>query len=378
MNELLHWWNRKRENVLDFAVPIMAILTGFFVAAILIKATGKSPIDAYRLLIQGAFGRTFQELLSLRLAGEGLLKGGILALTGLSVAVAFKSGLFNIGAEGQFIVGSITAAFLGFKLHFPPWINIPIILLAVILTSGLYGALAGYLKVKKGVHEVITTIMLNWTAVHLIENWIVVGPFNILRYYPRAIRAGTPYVQDNSRLFPLFEGTRLNATIFIAIIAVIVVYYLLNKTVTGYEIQATGKNPEAARYSGIKTGKSMILAMFISGALAGLAGACMILGTEKQYPGVFRPGYGFDGIAMALIGATSPIGTFATSLFFGFLRSGATSMQLIGIHKTFADIIQGTATLFVASQLAIRYLIMRLEKRRKPEVKEIIKSEVPK
>lgn len=377
MAEFVSWWYKRRENILDFMMPILAVLTGFLVAAIMIKATGKSPLEAYKLLFQGALGHNWQEFLSLSLAGEGLLKGSILALTGLSVTVAFKAGLFNIGAEGQFLVGAITAAYFGFKLNFPPWINIPLILLAVIVFSGLYGALAAYLKVKKGVHEVITTIMLNWTAVHLIENWLVVGPFNILRFFPRAIRAGTPYVNDNSRLMPLMEGTRLNASIIIALIAVVFVFYLLYKTVIGYEIQSIGKNVEAARYSGINTGKSMILAMFISGALAGLAGACMILGTEKQYPGVFRPGYGFDGIAMALIGLTNPIGTFITSIFFGFVRAGATSMQLMGIHKTFADIIQGTAILFVASQVGFRYLVYLLEEKLKRKRHSVI-SEEPK
>lgn len=369
MKKLYFLWKKNKEIILDIIVPIIAIISGLIVAAIFIKATGKSPVQAYKLLIEGAFGKSFQDFLSLRLAGEGFLKGGILTLTGLSVAMAFKAGLFNIGAEGQFIVGAFTAAYFGFKLNLSPWINITLILILVMITSGLYGALAAYLKVKRGVHEVITTIMLNWTAVHLIENWLVVGPFNILKFFPKAIRAGTPYIQNNSRLMPIIEGTRLNATIFIALAAVIVIYYLLNKTVLGYEIQATGKNLEAAKYSGIRTDKTMITAMFISGALSGLAGACMILGTEKQYPGVFRPGYGFDGIAMALIGATSPVGTFFTSLFFGFLRSGATSMQLIGIHKSFADIIQGTATVFIASQLAIRYLIQKLDKL--PKIKSI-------
>ncbi|MCD6167781.1 MAG: ABC transporter permease [Caldiserica bacterium] len=360
LNEILYWWNREKERVSEFLVPIIAIIVAFLVAALMIKATGKSPWAAYKLLFQGAFGSSLKEFFSLKQAGEGLLKGAILTLTGLSVAVAFRVGLFNIGAEGQFIIGAIVAAYLGFKLNISPWIDIPIIIGAVSIISGLYAAFAGWLKITRGVHEVITTIMLNWIAIHLVENWIVVGPFNILRYNPQAVLAGTPYVKEASRLKPLFHGTRLNGSIIIAIIGVILIYILMNKTVLGYEIQATGKNPEAARYSGINTAKTMIIAMFISGALSGIGGACMILGTEGHYPGVFRPGYGFDGITMALIGGNTAIGTLLSSLFFGFVRAGATGMQLIGIHKTFADIIQGVATLFVAGQVGIKYLLFKI------------------
>lgn len=372
INKIINWWNAKKEDISTFFVPFISIILAFIVAGIMIKLTGKSPIDAYKLLFQGAFGRSLKEFLSLKQAGEGILKGAILTLTGLSITVAFKAGLFNIGAEGQFIVGAIVAAYFGFKFNLPPIIGIPLIFILVGITSGLYGAFAAWLKIKRGVHEVITTIMLNWIAIHLVENWIVVGPFNILRYQPGALLAGTPYVTDNSRLKPLFSGTRLNASIFIAIIAVIIIYIIINKTILGYEIKATGLNIEAARYAGINTSKSMIISMFIAGALSGISGACMILGTEGRYPGVFRPGYGFDGITMALIGNTTPVGTFVASLFFGFLRAGATGMQLIGIHKTFADIIQGVATIFVAGQAGIKYLLFLIGEKR-----VVVKKEVP-
>ncbi len=370
IDRFINWWNAKKEDFSSFLVPIISVIISFIVAGIMIKLTGKSPLRAYQVLFQGAFGKSFAEFLSLRVAGEGILKGAILTLTGLSITVAFKAGLFNIGAEGQFIIGAITAAYFGFKFNLPPFIGIPLILIIVAIVSGLYGAFAAFLKVKRGVHEVITTIMLNWIAIHLVENWIVVGPFNILRYNPTAVLAGTPYITDNSRLKPLFQGTRLNASIFIAIIAVIVVYIIINKTILGYEIQATGLNMEAARYAGINVGRTMIISMFIAGALSGISGACMILGTEGRYPGVFRPGYGFDGITMALVGNTTPIGTFIASLFFGLVRGGATGMQLIGIHKSFADIIQGVATIFVAGQVGIKYLLFKIGEKKVYKVKE--------
>ena len=372
-NEILNWWNREKERLSNFLVPIIAITVGFLVAAFMIAASGKNPFAAYSLLFRGAIGGSFQEIITLKVAGEGLLKGAILTLTGLSVAVAFNVGLFNIGAEGQFIIGAIVAAYLGFKFDISPWINFPIIFVAVAVISGLYGAFAGWLKIKKGVHEVITTIMLNWIAINLVENWLVVGPFSIEKYQPTSFLAGTPYVKASSRLTPFFTGTRLNASIIIAIIAVIFVYLLLSRTVLGYEIRATGKNPKAARYAGINTGKAMVTAMFISGALAGISGACMILGTEGRYPGVFRPGYGFDGITMALIGGNGAIGTFVAAMFFGLIRGGATGMQLMGIHKTFTDIIQGVATLFVAGQFGIKFLLYKIGER-KPLAREVTKS----
>lgn len=362
---IINWWNSRKESLSDYIVPIISILFGFIVAAILMIATGQNPLAGYTLLFRGAFGSSWGDFITLKQAGEGLVKGAVLTLTGLSVAVAFNVGLFNIGAEGQFIVGAIVAAYLGFKLNITPWINIPLILIGVAIVSGLYAAFAAWLKVKRGVNEVITTIMLNWIAINLVENWIVVGPFNIRNYQPGALLAGTPYVKETSRLKPLIATSRLNASLFIAIIAVIFVYILFKRTVLGYEIRATGKNPRAARYAGINTGRTMIIAMFIAGALSGISGACMILGTEGRYPGVFRPGYGFDGITMSLIGGNGAIGTFFASLFFGFVRAGATNMQLIGIHKTFADIIQGVATLFVASQIGVRYLILKIGERRK-------------
>lgn len=356
----------KKEKIIDILVPVLSILLGFLISAIMIKATGKSPIRAYTLLFQGAFGRSFSDFLSFRQSGEALIKGALLTFTGLSVAVAFKAGLFNIGAEGQFIVGAIVASYFGFILNVSPWVNIPLILIIVMLVSGGYATIAAYLKIKKGIHEVITTIMLNWIAIHLVENWIVVGPFSIQRYIGQVTSAaGTPYVQDTSRLMPLFSGSRLNASIFLAIAAVIIMYFILNRTVLGYEIQATGKNREAAKYSGIRTERTMLISMFIAGALSGLGGACYVLGTEKHFPGVFPGGFGFDGITMALIGGGSPIGTFLTATFFGFVRAGSTSMQLMGVHKTFTDIIQGIATLFIAAQMIIRYFLGKIGNKEK-------------
>jgi ABC-type uncharacterized transport system permease subunit len=412
-------------NLIDLLVPIVSIILGFVVGMILIALAGKNPFGAYGAMFSGAFG-------SIGNISEAILKTAILTFTGLSVAFAYKVGLFNIGAEGQFIVGAITAAFLGHWVHLPSYLHIPLILVASFLMGGLWAAIAGWLKVSRGVHEVISTIMLNWVAIYLVEAWLVTGPLSAVAE-SGSNTAGTPIIDTSAQLWRFIAyppdqagrialiaiilligtliahyilnhghltktmnwvfslvvgagvtglstfaimrwqygilGARVDIGIFIALAAVVVTYFLLYRTVLGYEIRATGYNQEAARYAGINVKQRTVLTMFIAGGLAGVAGMLMVCGTEKRFPGVFPGGYGFDGIAMALIGQNSPIGTFLASVLFGIIRGGATSMQLppYEIHKTFADIIQGSVVLFIAANNIIRYLLM-LPIRRKEEV----------
>lgn len=403
-------------NFLDLLVPIVSILLGLLVGIILIAAAGKNPFGAYGAMFSGAFG-------NINNISEVIIKTAMLTFTGLSVAFAYKVGLFNIGAEGQFIIGAITAAFLGYWVHLPGVLHIPLILVASFIMGGLWAAIAGWLKVTRGVHEVISTIMLNWIAVYLVENWLVTGPLSAVRATGSS-DAGTPIIDGSAMLWrfinyppdqagrigllavifivativahyllnrspiakatnwilslvigagvaalssiAIFQwqygipGARANIGIFFAIAAVVITFILLYRTVTGYEIRATGFNQEAARYGGINVKQRTILTMFIAGGLSGVAGMLMVCGTERRFPGVFPGGYGFDGIAMALIGQNSPIGTFLASVLFGILRGGATDMQRppYEIHKTFTDIIQGSVVLFIAANNIIRYLLM--------------------
>ncbi|MGB9834695.1 MAG: ABC transporter permease [bacterium] len=414
------------ERIVDFLVPIVCIILGFLVGMVLIAIAGKSPFGAYYALLKGAFG-------SLSNISESILKAAILMFTGLSVGLAFRCGLFNIGAEGQFMVGAISAAFIGHWVSLPPYLHIPLIFLFAGITSGIWGLIAGWLKVTRGVHEVISTIMLNWIAYYLIQNWLVTGPMAVKPSASTQIvvsEAGTPAIYSSAKLWRflaeppndvgriallatifvasffiaylifkrsfrlrkigwLFSliislavtglsgyfiyqwhygipGVRLNIGIFFALAAVAFVFWLLYRTVVGYEIRASGYNPYAARYAGINVKKRIMLSMFLAGALAGFGGVLMICGTEFKFPGVFPGGYGFDGIAMALIGQNHPIGIMLSATLFGFIRGGATAMQLppFKIHKSFADIIQGSVVLFIAAYYIIRYLLM-LPARRK-------------
>lgn len=343
--------------------------------------------EAYRKLAEGGLGVKFDpktgERLPLaplrknRALGETALKTALLVFTGLSVAIALRAGLFNIGAEGQFIVGAITAAYFGWRLDPAAWYPLPaavhpvVVMLLAMTAAGLYGALAGALKVWRGVHEVIGTIMLNWIAYYLVTQWLVTGPLNVKTLMgesgaPSVIEAGTPQVRPSALLWTLFESpNRMNAGILIALGMAFLTWIFLYRTRLGYEVRAIGSGPEAARAAGIPVGRRTVLAMFLAGALAGLAGATYILGTEKRYAGAAAGGYGFDGIAICLLGANHPLGVLPAALFFGAVRAGVTHLQLatVPIHKSFADLIQGCAILFVTARYLFRWAMIGVARR---------------
>ena len=288
--------------------------------------------------------------------GESAIKASVLILTGLGVAVAFTVGLFNIGAEGQLIWGALAAAVAG-RSGSP--LSLPLALLAAAAAGGIWGLLPGILKVRRGVHEVISTILLNWIAIHLVHGWLVAGPLAAPGSGATISIAGTEPISRAAWLPRLLPASRLDAGFPLALAVAAAVWILLTRTVRGFEWRAVGAGPEVAFASGIPAGRRICEAMALSGALSGLAGALLILGTEHRYPGVFRTGYGFDGIAVALVGSGTPGGTVAAALFFGALRAGATRLQLVGIHPSFAELIQGTAVLLVAAPRLFRPLLVR-------------------
>ena len=275
--------------------------------------------------------------------GYAIVKSTPLILTGLSVAFAFRTGLFNIGAEGQFIMGTIVAAWAGFAFHFSPWIQIPLILLLATLAAAGWGALAGFFKARFGVHEVISTIMLNWVVFYL-HNFVVMleglhkpdtettfpiqpqGSLTFLEEWKYS-DAGTAWFENHPWLSDFFRSP-VNAGIFFAVVAAIIIAFILKKTTMGLELRAVGFNKEAALYNGINVKKNMIVSMGISGALAGLAGATHVLGVSHNLAILASmEGYGFDGIAVSLIGANSPLGTVLAGLFFGALKYSGGKLQ---------------------------------------------------
>ncbi|MGQ0504452.1 MAG: ABC transporter permease, partial [Myxococcaceae bacterium] len=294
--------------------------------------------------------------------GESATKAGLLLLTGLSVAVAFQAGLFNIGAQGQMMVGAIAAAVLGAAVPLPWGIHPLVCVLAAASAGAVYAALPAVLKVKRGVHEVISTIMLNWIASSLVENWLVVGPL-AAKSEGGLSRPGTEDILATAQLPRLLDGTRLHAGFLLALLMAVFVYVWQKRSVAGYETRAVGLAPEAARTAGIAVERTVYIAMSGAGALAGMAGALLVLGTEYKFPATLGAPYGFDGIAMALLGQGHPLGVLLNALFFGVMRAGGTRLQLLGVHKSFPELMQGLALLLVAARWMWTVLLTR---RRRP------------
>jgi simple sugar transport system permease protein len=347
---------------------VTALVMCFFAVAVTRGGLGIA-FNAYLAMVWGAVGDWPQFFADgkggviLRPLGEAGTKAALLTLTGLSVAVAFRVGLFNIGAQGQMMVGALAAAVCGAGVSLPGILHVPLCLLAAAVAGALYALIAAELKRRRGVHEVISTIMLNWVAVALVENWLVVGPLRASASGDNSV-SGTAELASTATL-PLLLGasSRLNLGFVIALAWAIALALWLQRTRHGYEWRAVGLAPEAARAAGINVGRTILEAMAVSGALAGLAGAVLVMGTEGKYPATLGAPYGFDGIAMALIGQGHPLGVLASAALFGALRAGGTRMQLFGVHKSFPELIQGLALLLVAGKLVWERLLARLGRR---------------
>jgi general nucleoside transport system permease protein len=335
---------------------VLALLLSLLISFIAIAASGRDAVAGFGDLATGAFGGRGP-------LGETAIKAGVLVLTGLSVAVAFTVGLFNIGGEGQLIWGALAAAVVG-RFDVPGamiWS-----LLAAALAGSAWGLLPGWLKVRRGVHEVISTILLNWIAIHLVHGWFVAGPLAAAGSGSLVSVAGTEPVSRSAWLPRLVAGSRFDLGFPLALALSIAVWFLLTRTWRGFEWRAVGAGREAAEAGGIPFRRRICEAMALGGALSGLAGALLVLGTEHKFPGVFRTGYGFDGIAVALLGGGTAGGTVAAALVFGALRTGATRLQLVGIHPSFAELMQGLAVLLVAAPRLVQPLLSRLRGKSAP------------
>ncbi|MFO0599875.1 MAG: ABC transporter permease [Myxococcaceae bacterium] len=355
-------------SALRRALPsVLSIVTAIvlcFVAAGATRGFGTA-LDAFLSMVWGAFGdwprylETGSIATILRPLGEAGTKTAILTFTGLSVTVAFRVGLFNIGAQGQLVVGALAAAVVGAQVSLPAPLHITLCLLAAAFAGAAWALLPALLKLKRGVHEVISTIMLNWVAISLVDNWLVVGPLRASASGDNSI-SGTDQILPSAELPRLLgDASRLNLGIVLAVLAAFGTWLFLTRFTRGFEWKAIGLSPDAARAQGIDVERGFVEAMLLAGAFAGLGGAVLILGTELKYPASLGAPWGFDGIAMALIGQAHPLGGLAVSTFFGGLRAGGTRMQLFGLHKSFPELMQGLALLFVAAKLLWERLLTR-------------------
>ena len=346
------------------AVPILSIVFALFVGALLMLVSplvsGKGlqltlPITAYGALIEGAIGKPelwFDEARRFNSISATLIQAAPLMLGGLAVGLAFKAGLFNIGVAGQFLMGAFFAAVVGSNLaHLNTWQVVPLALLAGSLAGAAYGFIPGFLKARTGAHEVVTTIMLNNIAILLLA-WALTEFFAAPGFsFPRTGEIG------NARLPALPFGRNIHLGIFIAIAAIFVIRFLLDRTTLGFEIRTVGQNPNAARYAGIRPVLIMTLTMSICGLLGGLAGAIQILGVQTFYAIGISANVGFDAITVALLGRSSPLGILASSLLFGAFRAGQTLMQLNTgglVPIEVIDVIQALIILFLAADIIIR------------------------
>ncbi len=332
-------------------VPIVSVILAFTVGAIIILAMGFSPMKAYASLWRGSFG-------SINSIGETILKTTPLVFTGLSFAIGRRCGVTNLGAEGQLFLGAIGATAVGIFLKgMPMVIHLPLAIIAGFIAGGLLGLLAGVLNVKFGASIVITTIMLNHISRNFV-NYMVTGPM----IEPPGNWPQTALIEPTAILPRLIAGTRIHLGIVLAILFVVIVYYFLWHTTKGFETRLVGFNAEAAKYAGIKPKRNIVFAMFSAGGLAGLAGVTEILGVQYRLIQNFSVNIGFEGIAVSLLGGNHPYGVLVSAIFFGALKAGSNTMQVLAsIPSALAYIIQALVILFILASSMYEIL----ERRRK-------------
>lgn len=353
----------------ELLFPLIAVLAAFAIGGLVVLAIGDNPIAVYRLLISSSFG-LFEATGKFTWDNWGytLFNATPLIFTGLAVSLTFKCGLLNIGAEGQLYVGAFAAAWVGFTFNgWPGWILIPMAMLGAMLAGGFWGAIPGVLKARFGSHEVINTIMLNFIAVGLVsyltQSRYKVPGDAIMQTRPIAEQAHI--ARFSTLLAPLGvhfpDRIPLNVAFLLALLMCFLVWVFLWKTKWGYEIRAVGQNPSAAEYGGISVQRQIILAMALSGALAGMVGIGEVLGYRYRYYHDFSPGYGFAGIAVALLGRNHPLGVVLAAILFGALNRGGLFVDIFTdkVSKDLVQVLQGIIILFVAMEWMFRRMILR-------------------
>lgn len=324
--------------------PILTIIVALLIGVILILLTSTSPLEAYSVLFKGAFGSVPNIL-------DTLARSTPLIFMGLAASFAFRGGVFNIGLEGQMYLGAITSALIGIYFgQLPSIILIPLCLLGAGIAGSIWSFIPGILKVKYNVHIVITSIMMNEIAVLLttyLSSYKFKGDLPI---------AATHIVSDNAKLFRFTPTSELNAGFILAIIIAIILYIVVFKTKYGYEVRSLGLNEKFTEYIGVNVGRKTLIIVFISSFIAGLGGAEQILGVSYRFISEFSPGYGFNGITVALLGSLHPIGTIIGGIFFGALSSGAIRMEVMtDVSRELISSLQAIMILLLAAEHLIRF-----------------------
>ena len=321
---------------------ILAVVLAIFVVAILLFFSGRNPGEAFGYFLRGAFGNTFN-------LANTISRVVPLLIAAIAFIIGAKSSVFNVGIEGQLLLGALTSAVVGWAFELPKAIHLPLTLLAGTLAGGLYALIPAWLKVYRKVNEILSTIMLNYPAFFFCH-------YIVLNVTPlEGVIPATPFVQETAKFANLIPGTRLHAGVIVAAIVVVLAYFFLQKTAIGYEMRAVGLNQEAARFHGIPVERRMMLAFFLSGCLAGLAGAVEMAGVHYRYLDQFSPGYGYDSITVAMVGLLSPIGAIFSATLFGALKTGILDMAVYTeIPRQLVTLINGIVVLFISAKSLIQ------------------------
>lgn len=347
---LRRWVNVWRNTSL--ITLLLSVLASTLVVGLVIGLMGRNPLAAAGYFLHGAFG-TRNNLI------ETLLKAMPLTLAGLGAVVAFRSGSFNVGIEGQLSLGALAGAYVGYRLHLPPAVHLLAVLLAGAAAGGAYGSIPGWLKSSRKVNEIISSIMLNYPAFYF-THWAVMK-----LTAKGSVMPATPFMDQNARLPALIAGTRLHWGLVLGILLPLGVAYLLNRTVLGYEMRAVGFNARAARLAGVRDQNLAVLAMVLSGALAGLAGTVEVAGVHFRLYDQMSPGYGFEAINVALVSLLNPVAVPFTALFFGALKTGTSELQTMSeVPRQVTQLYQGIILAFIAGQKLLEGLALRLTARR--------------
>lgn len=342
------------EQARNVARMLVTLALALVVGGVIIQLSGKDALNAYQVVLNSAFG-------SERAIANTLLAATPLIFTGLATLVAFRAGIFNVGVEGALYVGAFAAAWVGFTFtELPGVLLIALAFLAGGLVGGLWSLIPGYLKARLRVDEIVTTIMLNYVAI-LFTDYLVNGPFLV----PGMANAMSAEVAPQAQLARIVPKSQWNISFFIALAVFGLVLFLMRRTTLGYEIRSIGTNPIFTRWSGMPVGRIILQVMFLSGFIGGLAGAGQALGVHYRFVAGFSRGLGFDGIVVALLGRSSPVGVLVAALFFGALRNGSSTMEMFTrIPRDLIDILIALIIFFVAIDLGFTWLRKRLAPRR--------------
>lgn len=352
--------NKKKINWGYFGSLILSVVLALAVGAAIMAATGYDPMNAYHELFRGAtgcdnLGQVFTGLFTKRQFGNTVEYAMVLFLTGLACAVGARAGIFNVGGEGQLYLGAIVSAYIGVVLNgLSPWIVIPVAALGAMAAGALYAWIPGVLKVKKKVNEVITTIMMNSIAIYFCA-FLSNGPWKTSQ--PNRV-SGTDPLDNVYRFTQLIRGSNLTTAIFASAIIAFLIWYVMSRTATGFEMKLTGHNPRFAKYLGLSVDKLVIGSMVVSGAICGLVGMMEAYGVRGNYQDGISNEYYFDGLLVAMIMGYRPVGIIVMSFFFAFLKVGAAGMELnAGVPGELYRIIQSVVIFFMAAEGGVKALL---------------------